>query len=229
MPQGPWERVAGDFFGPLDDGTYWFVNICEYSRFPLVDKITSTAAIKVIPLLRHIFSVFGTPDIYKSDNGPPFFSWEFAQFADEYDFKHQKSTPYWPRANGDAENFMKNLGKILKVAKINKKNKDTALSNFLRTYRATPHTATKFAPAMLLMGYSRTSGIPMVNDNISGKSHELIHQQAILNDEVAKKRMQVEYDYRMKVREPRIREGDLILLNLAKKNKCTPRWDPNPY
>ena len=41
MPEGPWSVVAGDFFGPMNDGLYWFVNICEYSRWVTVHPIRS--------------------------------------------------------------------------------------------------------------------------------------------------------------------------------------------
>ena len=38
--------------------------------------------------------------VVKSDNGPPFNGYEFAQFADYLGFKHSKVTPLWPEVNG---------------------------------------------------------------------------------------------------------------------------------
>ena len=32
MPSAPWHTVSGDFYGPMDDGCYWFVNYCEYTK-----------------------------------------------------------------------------------------------------------------------------------------------------------------------------------------------------
>jgi transposase InsO family protein len=43
------------------------------------------------------------PIIYKTDNGPPFNSNDFASLAKRLGFKHRLITPYWPRANGEVE------------------------------------------------------------------------------------------------------------------------------
>ena len=44
MPDGPWQSVAGDFLGPMADGTYYMVNTCLSSRWFDVKTITSTNA-----------------------------------------------------------------------------------------------------------------------------------------------------------------------------------------
>ena len=43
MPSGPWQEVSGDFFGPMADSKYWYVNHCDYSRWTSVDLIPSTS------------------------------------------------------------------------------------------------------------------------------------------------------------------------------------------
>jgi hypothetical protein len=48
-----------------DDNKYWLVLIDDYSRFPIVKTISSTAADEVIPALEEIMSVFGTPKVLK--------------------------------------------------------------------------------------------------------------------------------------------------------------------
>ena len=45
-----------------------------------------------------------------SDNGTPYNSEQFKQYAKYMGFKHTKKIPYAPWANGTAENFMRNLG-----------------------------------------------------------------------------------------------------------------------
>jgi len=57
----------------------------------------------VQPVLERLFTMFGTPKVYKTDNGAPFMSLRFGQFADQWGFKHRKVTPLWPRANSGAE------------------------------------------------------------------------------------------------------------------------------
>jgi hypothetical protein len=51
---------------------------------------------------------------------PLFTSHDFKQFSEYMGFKHRLINPELPRANGMAESFMKNLGKIIKTAKIDK-------------------------------------------------------------------------------------------------------------
>ena len=76
-----------------------------------MEIITLTSARTVIPNIDAIFTRQGIPDILKGDNGQPFNSHEFKQFAEHLGFKHQCITPYWPRANGKAERFMKTIEK----------------------------------------------------------------------------------------------------------------------
>ncbi len=81
MPAGAWEEVSGDFFGPLSDGTYWFVNHCDYSRWISVEVLHALTAESVLKSLGRLYAAFGTPTKYKTDNGPPFSSHQFAEFA----------------------------------------------------------------------------------------------------------------------------------------------------
>jgi hypothetical protein len=228
MPDEPWKEVSGDFYGPMDDGSYWYVNHCDYSRWAQVDRITATSEDQVEPILDNLFSIFGSPEIYKTDNGSPFQSWRFKEFAIKWGFKHRRVTPEWPRANGEAESFMKKLNKVLKTCKVSGLDKNVALQEFLRRYRETPHSTTKVAPNILLMGFSRTSGIPGLP--ITHQRRKEMHQLALKNDRMAKKRMELEYNNRMKTRESQIRVGSKVLIKLQKNRKSTSSWDVvNPY
>ena len=75
----------------------------DYSRFPIVEIVPSTSASVAIPRLDKVLSEYGTPDIFRTDNGPPFNSRDFANFAEDLGFRHRKITPYWPRANAEVE------------------------------------------------------------------------------------------------------------------------------
>ena len=99
---------------------------------------------------------------------------------------------------------MKKLGKVLRHAKISGVGKEKSLEDFLRVYRETPHSSTKVAPAMLMMNFSRSSGIPLNDEKIDWKAIEDLHRLAEANDQVAKARMQAEYDARMRVKESQI-------------------------
>jgi transposase InsO family protein len=133
LPTEPWSELSLDFYGPLNDGSYLLVLIDDYSRYRVVNKIKSTSSKIVINQLRNIFSTFGIPKIIRSDNGPPFNAFDFKHFAKNEGFKHRRIIPFWPRANGIAERFMRNLGKVLRSGS----NFEEELENFLRSYRST--------------------------------------------------------------------------------------------
>ncbi len=42
LPNGPWESLAVDYYGPLPSGDYVLVVIDEYSRFPEIEFTTSS-------------------------------------------------------------------------------------------------------------------------------------------------------------------------------------------
>lgn len=61
FPNGQWESLAVDYYGPLPSGDYVLIVIDKYSRFPEIDFTSSTSAKATIPKLDHIFSSYGIP------------------------------------------------------------------------------------------------------------------------------------------------------------------------
>ena len=91
LPNQPCEEMSVDF-AHVDEEMLLLV-IDDYSRFPFVEPVASEAASAVIPTLDKIFATFGTPNVVKSDKGPPFNGQDFAKFADVLGFKHRTVTP----------------------------------------------------------------------------------------------------------------------------------------
>ena len=65
----------------------WAV-IDDYSRFPLLETLTTTTAATIIKRLDNIFSIFSVPNYVRTDNGPAFRSKELEDFAKHMGFKH---------------------------------------------------------------------------------------------------------------------------------------------
>ena len=160
MPEGPWERVHIDFYGPLPSGEHLLVFIDRYSRFPTAEIVKSTRASIVIPKLDRIFSVHGIPKIVMSDNRPTFSSAEFARYATTLGFTNQFSTPYWPQANGEVERFNQCLGKAIQIAVSEGKVWKKELQRYLFQYRVTPHSITSVAPCELLFNRKLRGKLP---------------------------------------------------------------------
>ena len=78
-----------------------------------MELVRSTSSNADIPCLDKIFAEYGIPEVVRSDNGPAFNSHEFNEFWKHLGFIHRKVTPYWPRANGEVERFMRTVKKVI--------------------------------------------------------------------------------------------------------------------
>ncbi|XP_028418081.1 uncharacterized protein K02A2.6-like [Dendronephthya gigantea] len=112
LPDGPWEKVSMDFAGPLPNKDTILVMWDQYAKYPVVEFVTTTSAETTIRALERIFTTYGTPKEIKTDNGPPFNSGKFSEFAKTLGFKHRKVTPKWAEANGDVERMIQIIKKV---------------------------------------------------------------------------------------------------------------------
>ncbi|XP_037136291.1 uncharacterized protein K02A2.6-like [Syngnathus acus] len=222
LPQGPWEDVAVDFCGPFPSGDYLLVLIDEYSRFPFVEIMPSTSACKLIPVLDKIFSTVGIPKVVKSDNGPPFSSKDFSDFARYLGFHHRKITPYWPQANAAVERFNRTLTKAIHTATLEGKPWKQELYKFLRNYNATPHHTTNRPPAEVFYGRPINIKLPSI-------SHPPSDDDLRRTDGLKKDKMKKYADERRNASHSVLKEGDVVLIQQRKTGKLVTPFNPNPY
>lgn len=225
LPPEPWHTVNIDFCGPFPGGAYLLVVIDAYSRFPEVEIVSSTSAKSTILKLERIFATHGIPQVLKSDNGPPFPSHEFQQFLKELGIKHKPSSPLWPQGNGEAENFMKPLGKAVRSAHHENKDWKREIFKFLLNYRATPHATTGKSPAELLYNRPIRTKLPQVT--VESKSP--LHQEVKERDAMSKKTMKGYADTKTRAKVSDIKKGDIVLVRQPKSNKMSTKHDPAPY
>ena len=222
LPADVWVDVSIDF-ADLPSGEHLLVVTDDYSRFPVVEIVTSTSSKAVIPKLDQIFALFGVPQTVRSDNGPPFNSEEFAKFSHYLGFTHRKITPRWPRANGEVERFMRTLKKVIRTATAECLSWKQELYRFLRNYRATPHATTGKAPATLLFAHPMRTRLPEVPRE--AKDHDLRER-----DQQQKSRMKANAEQHMTMRSKPLKCGDKVLIKRdGHIGKQTTPYDFRPF
>nr|XP_039254390.1 uncharacterized protein K02A2.6-like [Styela clava] len=126
--------------------------------FPCMDAMVENvvkscaACASVVKDERMLSLSMSFPEVVKTDNGPPWQSYQVRHFMELCGIRHRKITPLWPRANAQSENFMKPLGKAIKTATVEGKSWKQEMYKLLRNYRASPHVTTGRPPAELLYG-----------------------------------------------------------------------------
>ena len=85
VPERPWQKVGCDIF-TLDEKDY-LCTVDYYSGYFEIDHLEKKTARPIITRLKRHFSNHGIPNLFQSDNGPPFDSQEFRDFAAAYDFE----------------------------------------------------------------------------------------------------------------------------------------------
>ena len=146
----PWQRIHVDFAGPFL--VRMFLVVVDAAKWPEVITMSSTTTSTTINELHHLFAAYGLPKQLVSDNGPQFTSEEFSTFCKQNGVKHIRCAPYHLASNGLAERFVQTFKRAMKASSEDKNSFNQRLTNFLLTYRSTPHATTGEAPCQLFMG-----------------------------------------------------------------------------
>ena len=115
VPERPWQKVGCDIF-TLDEKDY-LCTVDYYSGYFEIDHLERKTARSIITRLKRHFSNHGIPNLFQSDNGPPFDSQEFRDFAAAYEFELVTSSPNYPQSNGRVENAVKTAKQLMKKSK----------------------------------------------------------------------------------------------------------------
>ena len=191
LPANPWQKVGTDLF-VWDNATYLLV-VDYYSCFIEIAKLSRTTSHGVIDHLKSIFARHSIPQVVVSDNGPQYASSLFKDFANQYGFHHNISSPRYPQGNGEAERAVRTVKRLLL------KSKDPYLD--LLSYSSTP-LKIGYSPAELLIGRNLRSNLPTTQQL---KPHTP-NQKVRFKDLKIKESQKRYYDRRHRV--PPLRTGD---------------------
>ena len=127
---------------------------------------------EVILKLKAHFARHGIPDRVVSDNGPPFNSQDFVQFAKTFGFEHVTSSPGYPQSNGKAESAVKAAKTLMKKALDSKTDPYLALLEL----RNIPGEKVKSSPAQRLFGRRTRTSVPVTKALLKPKIVEVEDQ-----------------------------------------------------
>ncbi|XP_058816725.1 uncharacterized protein K02A2.6-like [Topomyia yanbarensis] len=223
MPAKPWSHLSGDFLGPLPNGKFLFVLVDYYSRYCVVEIMSTTTSAMIIQRLERIFTRLGLPDVLTTDNAANFCSQEFRDFCVDNGIKLAHTTPYWPAANGEVERQNRSILKALRIGQMKGELLERSLQEYLYMYTVTPHSVTGVSPAELMFGRRFREKFPQVSDN------------SILRDEIRDRDLIHKYhakmyrDKRVNALESNIGVGDQVLMkNQHRVNKLAPNFHAKP-
>jgi len=224
MPNGPWWLVSTDLYSVSNSGVKLLSLICQFSRYPIVIEFTSTTATAVIPKLIIVFAEFGNPHEIRSDNGPPYNSYEFEMFLKERNIIHIKTIPASPNCNGQCENLNKVFNKAIRIAKLEARPWRAVLQEALLNYRTTPHSSTGYPPATLMFNRQIRGVLPAMVSIPVIDIHQM-QSRAAANDLVSKETMKAYADTRRHAKVHTFQKGDKVRVIQAKRNKLDTKFD----
>jgi hypothetical protein len=224
LPDKPWQHVHADFKGPIGGSYYLHTIIDEYSKYPVVEVCKSTSWEAMKPMLDRALGTFGIVESMTTDNGPPYNSQEFTDYAKTMGFRHRKCTPQNPQANGQVEVFQKVVAKLVHTATIERKDPRKVVQDYLRAYRSAPHKTTGKSPFEAMFNRKMTTKLPLYTT----KSHTSLHREMKERYTREKEKQTLYADTRRKVKEKTVKPGDRVLVRRDKTTTKSP-WDPNPY
>ena len=211
LPDYPWQKVASDQL--FWKGKTYLLVVDYYSRFIEVSPLASTTSQSIIASLKTIFSRFGIPETFISDNGPNYASKDFVNFAKDYGFTHVTSSPLYAQANGEAERAVQTVKRLFD------KCPDPHLA--LLAYRSTP-LEQGYSPAQLLMSRNLRTTVPVHPCKL--KPEVIAPERLSKKDSELKQRQKENYDSRHRVHDlPPLTAGDRVYLPQLKTNASVQR------
>lgn len=151
----------------------------------MIFELKSSTEDVIIYHIKTLFSRYGRCDRIRTDGGPQF-QRKFKQFANEYNFSHIPSSPYYSQSNGEVES-------AVKVAKsLIDKNED--ILDALLEYRSTP-LSNGYSPAELLMGRKLKNCLPTCPSQLTTP----ISEDVIQKEKELKSKQIINYNKRHKV------------------------------
>lgn len=226
LPEEPWDYLAIDFNSPTSLGVKLLVVVDYFSRMVFVRVMKETDADHTIDQLEDLFVTFGYPKFLKLDNGPPFKSRKFREWADSKGITLVFSTPLAPWMNGEAESQMRGIDKILRIAVAQKEPWQVELNKYLFAYNRRVHPVTGLKPAEMMFKRKVRDLLPTVEDP---ERNEPVIEEARDKDKVEKHLGKLTGDARRRAKKSSLEIGDVVLMETKPTSGLQSKFGTTPF
>ncbi|KAG5684735.1 hypothetical protein PVAND_013949 [Polypedilum vanderplanki] len=186
-------------------------------------EVRDTTSVETIKACESVFNIFGKPALqFERTMGTAFYtSKEFRDWCERSGIRLDFSVPLWPQHNGQAENNMKFINKIMRTTRVNMTNWRENLAKGVQFYNnERTHSSTNTSPAELMFGRRLRASLPILSTDqllIDDDVREIDTVNKHLGKEAADKRRQA--------KESEIEVGDTVFMRARNTDKLAARFN----
>ena len=163
----PFEKWGIDFIGPISPTSNlnrYIISATDYAaKWGEAKAFVYTDALSTVKFLyENVITRFGCPLQIISDQGSHFLNEVIAHLLGEFMVTHRKSSPYYPRCNGQAESSNKVLcvTVLTKIIAASRSDWSTKLQAAMWAFRTSYNVATRHTPFNLVL-YGQEAVLPI--------------------------------------------------------------------
>lgn len=234
----PFERWGIDLIGLLPttpSGNRWIITAIDYATgWPLAKALPEATEEAIAEFLHDdIFTVYGAPAEFLTDNGANLLATSVEYFIKLINAKHKTTTPYHPRTNGKVENFNGLLGRMLTKYCMGKPTRvwDLYLPQALFATRVREHATSGKSPFYLVYGtHPRLPGdkepTTSLRDSaeLDSKIMAVNHARAEANEALLYKAIRAQKIHDERVTTSSLTPGKWVLVRNEAKQKFESQW-----
>lgn len=224
MPERPWQSLGIDYLEIPECGTEFLVVVDYYSRYLEVRAVREANASNTIKALADIFNQWAFPEKLRLDNGQPFASREFAEYAKSKNIQLEFAIPYWPQMNGAVERQNKGVVRALRIRKVEQKKWAEVMKDYVYAYNIRPSSVTNKAPLEVMTGRMVKDLLPSLKFSRHSDDGEIREK-----DRLNKGKGKAYGDKTRHAKTSEIAVGDEVFVVNKKLGKLQPKFTPIPF
>lgn len=177
---GPFPRTTEGF-------KYILILVDGFTKFCLLKPLKTLSAEELIPLIREIVTLFGTPSTVVTDRGTNFNSNQIRSLFRELQIEHHLIATGTPRSNGQVERYVSTISDMLNTACNGSSDWPSGLWKVQQSINTTVQKSTGFTPLRLLIGcdanipcvQARLNDIDIIEPNIDVRADRQLAKERL--------------------------------------------------